>query len=102
MIDPLAIGVPSRTVELRFMSTLEEKLDILIAKQDHVQPEDVTLEYIRQKREEKPTDKYDFTTYYGGYNKRGGKVLTVAQTREAISRAYQFLGGFSKRKKSNA
>jgi low affinity Fe/Cu permease len=84
------------------MSALEEKLDALIAKQDHVRPQDVTLEHIRRNRDEKPTDTYDFSTHYGGYNKRGGRVLTVAQTREAISTAYKFLGTFSKRKKSQA
>lgn len=84
------------------MSALEDKLDALIAKQDNVRPQDVTLDYIRRNREEKPTDNYDFSTQYGGYNKRGGKVLTIAQTRDAIASAYRFLGGFSKRKKSNA
>jgi hypothetical protein len=32
------------------MSTLEKKLDALIAQQDHIQPEDVTLEHIREQR----------------------------------------------------
>jgi len=81
------------------MSALEEKLDELIAKQDHIRPQDVTLEYIRRNRKENPTEKYDFSTHYGGYNKRGGVVLTAAQTRDAISKAYRFLGEFAKRKK---
>ena len=39
------------------MSTLEKKLDALIAQHDHIQPEDVTLEHIRDQRK---TDKsYD-------------------------------------------
>jgi hypothetical protein len=82
------------------MSGLEEKLDALIAKQDHVRPQDVTLEHIRQNRKEHPAEKYDFSTHYGGYNKRGGKVWTAAQTREAISSAYKFLSTFSRRKRS--
>ena len=81
------------------MSTLEKKLDALIAEQDHVQPEDGTLEHIRQKRDQSPTLVYDFSTRYGGYNKHGGQVLTMAQESEVIRTAYKFLGRFAKRKK---
>ena len=72
----------------------------MIAEQDHVQPEDVTLEHIRQKREQNPNANFDFSTRIGGYNRPGGHVLTVAQSREVIRSAYKFLSSFGKTKKS--
>ena len=83
------------------MSTLEKKLVALIAQHDHIQPEDVTLEHIRDQRK---TDKsydnanYDFSTRYGGYVRASRRVLTAAQTREIVRAAYQFLARFAQAK----
>jgi hypothetical protein len=81
------------------MSTLEKKLDALIAQQDHIQPEDVTLEHIREQRDKSPAEiKYDFSTRYGGYVRASTRLLTPAQTREVVRAAYQFLAGFARKK----
>jgi hypothetical protein len=76
------------------MSALEKKLDSLIAEQDHIRPEEVTLEYIRHKRDENPNTGYDFSTRYGGYNRRGKRVLTSSQSWELVRAAYRFLERF--------
>jgi len=78
------------------MSDLERKLDALIAEADHIQPEDVTLEYIRQRRDKNEDVTYDFSTHYGGFNRRNGKVLSPHQSRDIIAAAYKFLGRFSR------
>ncbi len=83
------------------MSTLEKKLDALIAQQDHIQPEDVTLEHIREQRDkslEYANAKYDFSTRYGGYVRASARLLTPSQTREVVLAAYKFLGGFARKK----
>ena len=79
------------------MSTLEKKLDELIAHEDSVRPEDVTLEHIRQKRDQSPDTALDFSTRYGGYIRGSGKVLTVTQAREIVRAAYGFLARFVRR-----
>jgi hypothetical protein len=78
------------------MSDLEQKLNALIAEEDKVQPEDVTLEHIRQTRDRNEDVKYDFSTQYGGFNRRNGKVLNPHQSRDLIAAAYSFLGRFSR------
>jgi hypothetical protein len=83
------------------MSTLEKKLDVLIAQQDHIQPEDVTLEHIREQRDKNPQyahAKYDFSTRYGGYVRPGARLLNPAQTRDVVLAAYKFLAGFGHKK----
>jgi hypothetical protein len=81
------------------MSTLEKKLDALIAREDHVQPEDVTLEYIRNQRKKNVNLKYDFSTQYGGYNHKGEKVLSPAESSALVATGYRFLALFKRPKK---
>jgi hypothetical protein len=76
------------------MPTLEEKLDALIARQDRIKPSEVTLEHIRHVRDENKEQNFDFSTRYGGYNRRGGKVLTSVQSRAVINAAYRLLGQY--------
>ena len=78
------------------MSMLEKKLDSLIAAQDHIRPEEVTLEHIRKTRDKNQDIKYDFSTRYGGYNRRGRRVLTIAQSNSLVRSAYQFLSRFGR------
>jgi hypothetical protein len=80
------------------MSTLEKKLDSLIAQQDHVQPEDVTLEHIRKWRDQNVNAVYDFSTRYGGYNRGAGRTLSPAQEAEIVRAAYRFLSQFRQKK----
>jgi hypothetical protein len=81
------------------MPTFEEKLDALIASQDHIRPEDVTLEYIRQQRSQAPDPALDFSTRYGGYIKGSAqRVLTSTQAKKIVSAAYEFLARFAARK----
>jgi len=76
------------------MPTLEDKLDTLIARQDHVRRDEVTLEHIRHVRDQNGKVTYDFSTRYGGFNRRSGKVLTPSQARGIINAAYRFLGRY--------
>jgi len=80
------------------MSVLEKKLDSLIAQEDNVRPEDVTLEYIRRMRDCNPNITYDFTTRYGGYNRRGKRVLTPAQSANIIVAGYRYLSRFGRQR----
>jgi len=80
------------------MSTLEKKLDALIAQQDNIKPDAVTLEYIRNQRDKNGDVSYDFSTRYGGYHRKGGRVLTPAQSSALVSAAYRFLGRFTRQK----
>jgi hypothetical protein len=85
------------------MSTLEKKLDALIAQQDHVQPEDVTLEHIREQRDKSQSyadAKPDFSTRYGGYVLTSGRLLSRAETTEMVRSAYRFLATFAGRTKT--
>jgi hypothetical protein len=79
------------------MSALEKKLDLLIAEQDNIRPQDVTLEHIRNVRDSDANVKCDFSTHYGGYNRSGKRVLTASQASEMIRAAYRFLGRFARR-----
>jgi hypothetical protein len=80
------------------MPTLEEKLDALIASQDHVRPDEVTLEHIRQVRDQNGKITYDFSTRYGGFNRRHGKVLTPSQALGIINSAYRFLRRYGRKR----
>ena len=85
------------------MSTLEKKLDALIAQQDHVQPEDVTLEHIREQRDKSESyanAKLDLSTRYGGYVRTSGRLLSPAETIAMVRAAYRFLASFAKRAKT--
>jgi hypothetical protein len=77
------------------MSDLEKKLNALIAEADHVKPEDVTLDYIRQSRDRNSSVTYDCSTMYGGFNHRNGRVLSPSQSEEIITSAYRFLKRFA-------
>lgn len=78
------------------MSDLEKKLDALIAEEDHIRPEEVTLEYVRQSRAKNENISYDCSTLYGGFNRRNTKVLTAQQSKDVVKAAYRFLGMFSR------
>lgn len=78
------------------MSALEKKLDALIAREDHIRPEDVNLEHIRQCRDKNDSVTYDFSTKYGGFDRRSAKVLTPAQSTNMIASAYRFLAKFGR------
>jgi hypothetical protein len=85
------------------MSTLEKKFDALIAQQDHVQPEDVTLEHIREQRDKSESyanTKPDCSTRYGGYVRTSGRLLSPSETIEMVRAAYRFLASFAQRTKT--
>jgi len=65
------------------MSILEEKLKGLIAKDEGVTPDKVTLEFVREKRTEEiyPCERFSSTTKYGGYHTTGLRLLTRQQIR---------------------
>ena len=80
--------------------SLEQKLDALIARQDHVNPKDVTLEYIRHQRDQKGfynNVKFDFSTRYGGYVRTNRTVLTPSMVSEVIGMAYGFLASLGRK-----
>jgi hypothetical protein len=81
------------------VSTLEKELDELIARQEKVRPDQVTLELIRDKREAEvyPNARLDFATNYGGHILTG-RFYGVAEAKTAVERAYKFLARFSKKK----
>ena len=80
--------------------SLEEKLDVLIAKQDpNVGPDDVTLEYIRCQRDKEDfynKIEFDFSTRYGGYVRTNRSVLTPSKANEIVRMAYGFLAGLGR------
>ena len=81
------------------MSNLEKKLNTLIAEQDHISPNEVNLEYIHgQRLRTYPTAKYDFSTYYGGYNVHDLKTITPEEAAIAADLAYGFLSNFTEKK----
>jgi hypothetical protein len=80
------------------MPTLEDKLDALIASQDHIRPDEVDLEHIRHVRDQNKEITYDFSTRYGGFNRRNGRVLTPSQARGIINAAYRFLSRYARKK----
>ena len=57
---------------------LETLFRQLIAAQDGVRPEDVTLDYIRSQREKRfyPSTRYDTDSRYGGYDSRRLRSLS--------------------------
>jgi len=58
--------------------SLDEYLTSLIAAEDGVSPETVTVEYIREQREHRfyPSTRYNIGSSYGGYDGTGLKFLT--------------------------
>jgi hypothetical protein len=81
------------------MPTLESELDELIARQENVRPDQVTLELIREKRETEvyPNARVDFSTNYGGHIATG-RFYGLTEAKATIEKAYKFLTRFSKRK----
>lgn len=81
------------------MPTLESELDELIARQENVRPDQVTLELIRKKREAEVNlnSRVDFSTNYGGHI-AVGRFYGLAEAKAAVERAYKFLTRFSKTK----
>jgi hypothetical protein len=80
------------------MSVLEKTLDELIAKVAGVSPDQVTLDFIRRKREENPEPRYDFNTRYGGYNAAGSRVVSPRELKRTEEKARAFLAQFAVRK----
>jgi hypothetical protein len=58
--------------------TLEELLTRLIATQEGIRQDEVTVEYIHEQRKQHlyPTIRYDIGTEYGGYSTEGLKFFT--------------------------
>jgi hypothetical protein len=81
------------------MSTLEKELDELIARQENVRPDQVTLELIRDRRETEvyPNARLDFSTNYGGHIPTG-RFYGLAEAKATVEKAYKFLARFSKKK----
>lgn len=79
------------------MVDLEHKLDVLIAKELGVTPEEVTTEFIHNWRVEHiyPCAKYDFTSHYGGYTSPGKILLNSTEIEEMTKRVDEFLAQFS-------
>jgi hypothetical protein len=67
-----------KALELHKEDSLETLLQELIAAQDDVRPEDVTLDYIRSQREKRfyPTVRYETDSRYGGYDSRRLRSLS--------------------------
>ena len=74
----------------------------LIAAQDGIRPEEVTIDYIQGKREELfyPTTRYNVDSQYGGYDSRRLKFLTrnefdsiAKQVEEELARLTERSGG---------
>ena len=82
------------------MSILEKTLDELIAKTSGVPVDEVTPDFIRQKREEEiyPEAHYDFETRYGGYNAAGLRVVKPRELKRTEEIARAFLAQFAVRK----
>jgi hypothetical protein len=59
-------------------ASLEELLQELIAVQDGIRPEDVTVDYIQHQREKRfyPSTRYDIDSKYGGYDSRRMRFLS--------------------------
>jgi hypothetical protein len=76
---------------------LEKYLERLIAEREHVRPEQVTEEYIRNERARKiyPNVRYETDSGYGGYCTIGLQVLTrdeidgAARRMDDARRAYE-------------
>ena len=78
------------------MPTLEKELDELIARREKVRPEQVTLEFIRDKRESEvyAKERLDLTTNYGG-KVATGRFYGWTEAKAAVEKAYLFLARFS-------
>jgi hypothetical protein len=81
------------------VSTLEKELDELIARQEKVRPDEVTLKLIRAKREAEvyPNARIDFSSNYGGHIATG-RFYGVAEAKACVRKAYEFLARFAKKK----
>jgi hypothetical protein len=77
--------------------TLEQYLTRLIAMDEGVSPEEVTLEFIRKKREERiyPNERYSICTDYGGYRSGNLEVLTREELSRREKETYEWLKQFS-------
>jgi hypothetical protein len=74
-------------------SALDKLITELISSKMGINPEQVTTEFIHLWREEKlyPQGRFEFgTTYYGGYNGVGRKVLTAEDVMVQSDRAEAF------------
>jgi len=80
------------------MLTLEKELDELIAQQEKVRPDQVTLELIRERREVEvyPKAPIDFANNMGGCNPTG-RFYSLAEAKATIEKAYRFLMQFGKK-----
>jgi hypothetical protein len=79
------------------VSTLEKELDELIAREENVSPEDVTLEFIRKKRDEEvyPKAPVNLTMPHGGFVARARRFLTHLEGKALVTRGNRFLAKFS-------
>ena len=77
-LDPERVRRIMEALELHKDESLDTLLRELIAAQDDVRPEEVTLDYIREQREKRfyPSVRYDTDSRYGGYNSRRLRSLT--------------------------
>lgn len=72
---------------------LEVLITRLIAEQEGIPEEKVTVEYIREQREKRfyPNTRYNIGSDYGGYDAVGLKFSTIQELLDLESRADKFL-----------
>jgi len=76
--------------------SLGELLNRLIATQENIRPEEVTVEYIQKQRESRlyPTTRYNISTEYGGYDPNGLEFFTQDELCSIQKRVEEELGKF--------
>ena len=82
------------------MFDLDRKLSELIARDEGVSPEEVTTDFILQRRKEKVYPNAEFVTrgIYGGYHVRGLRIRTQQEIERNRKRTDAFLSQFASNK----
>jgi hypothetical protein len=82
------------------VSTLEKELNELIARQEDVRPDQVTLELIRDKREAEvyPNAPVNLSMPHGGFTVRAPRFLTHPEGEALIREGTRLLAKYSRKK----
>lgn len=81
---------------VRKLQELDAYLTKLIAAQEGIDQEKITVSYIQEQREKLiyKTKRFDISSQYGGYDLTGLKVLTRQELEAIDDRANRFLASF--------
>ncbi len=92
----MTTALPAAPAADRTTSKLDKLLTDLIAKQDGVKPEEVTVKYIHDQRVKKlyRTARYTIGSNLGGYSTVGLTVRSEAEIEESEARINDFLSSF--------